>query len=68
MTVVKLEKRSPEERAEYLEMKLYEKMAEFAGYKARIRAVIVKHSRKSQRHYEDSWDIRPSDLLKELEL
>lgn len=36
--------------------------------KQKMREAIDKHSRKGVNHYEDSWDIRPSDLKKELKL
>ena len=31
-----------------------------------LNKVITSHSRKGVRHYEDSWDIRPSMLIEEL--
>ncbi len=37
-------------------------------YKELIGKNIDSHSRKDISHYEDSWDIRPSDLKKELGL
>lgn len=34
----------------------------------RVKKIILSHARPNVRHYEDSWDIRPSILLEELGL
>lgn len=35
-------------------------------YQKEIIKIIKSHSRKDVRHYEDSWDIRPSELIEEI--
>ena len=45
-----------------------EYMEKHCIHKKRLKKIIESHSRKDVRHYEDSWDIRPSNLIEEMEL
>ncbi len=38
----------------------------FSADKNDIIKLVEEHSRKDVKHYEDSWDIRPSDLIEEI--